>query len=420
MPLFLPSSDDWANRCLNDGEFQLASRHWDGGVRLDVGDETLELSLTNGAKSATDDNAGGMIEISGSVEVWEKVLEANPERFHNDVMANIAQGCGLQRRGDAVVFAQYYAAAMRAVELLRPSLSESGAISQTMPHDNRPHGTIDAPIGRYVHLNLGGHDHRIYFEEAGQGIPLLMQHTAGCHSSQWRHLFEFPEITERFRLIAYDLPCHGKSVPPVGVEWWDEQYLLKGEFLRSIPVKLSETLGLVDPVFMGCSVGGLLALDLAHKHSDVFRAVISIEGALKIAGNLADFGELYHPQVNNEYKARLMDGLMASSSPKPYRKETSFVYACGWPPVFLGDLYYYVEDYDLRQDAAEIDTNAVGVHILSGEYDYSGTSELGKAAHEAIPGSTWQNMKGVGHFPMSENPQAFREYLLPILDRIAS
>jgi pimeloyl-ACP methyl ester carboxylesterase len=171
---------------------------------------------------------------------------------------------------------------------------------------------------------------------------------------------------------------------------------------------------------MGCSVGGLLALDLAHKHSDVFRAVISVEGALKIAGKLTDYGELYHPQVNNEYKARLMDGLMATSSPKPYRKETSFVYACGWPPVFLGDLYYYVEEYDLRQDAAEIDTNAIGVHILSGEYDYSGTSELGKAAHEAIPGSTWQNMEGVGHFPMSENPQAFREYLLPILDRIAS
>ena len=420
MPLSLPSADDWSKRCLNDGEFRLASRHWNGGVRLNIGDKTLELFLSEGAKSTTNKNPGGMIEITGSGRVWKKVIAANPERFHNDVMANISQGCGLQRSGDAIVFAQYYAATMRAVELLRPSLAQSEATFETMPHDDRAHGTIDAPIGRYVHLNLDGHDHRIYFEEAGQGIPLLMQHTAGCHSSQWRHLFEFPEITERFRLIAYDLPCHGKSVPPVGVEWWDEQYLLKGAFLRSIPVKLSETLGLIDPVFMGCSVGGLLALDLAHKHSDVFRAVISVEGALKIEGRLTDYGELYHPQVNNEYKARLMDGLMASSSPKPYRKETSFVYACGWPPVFLGDLHYYVEDYDLRQDAAEIDTNAVGVHILSGEYDYSGTSELGKAAHEKIAGSTWHNMKGVGHFPMSENPQAFREYLVPILDRIAS
>jgi pimeloyl-ACP methyl ester carboxylesterase len=170
---------------------------------------------------------------------------------------------------------------------------------------------------------------------------------------------------------------------------------------------------------MGCSVGGLLALDLALRHPDVFRAVISVEGALSIGGSLEALGDLWHPQISNEYKARLMDGLMSPTSPKAYRKETSFVYASGWPPAFIGDLYYYVKDYDLSDQAHEIDTNQVGVHILSGEYDYSGKSELGKAASDAIKGSTWAEMKGVGHFPMSENPEAFKRYLLPILDRIA-
>ena len=113
-----------------------------------------------------------------------------------------------------------------------------------------------------------------------------------------------------------------------------------------------------------------------------------------------------------------MDGLMSPTSPKAYRKETSFVYASGWPPAFLGDLYYYMEDYDLRGLAGEIDTTKVGVHILSGEYDYSGTAELGQAAHDAIAGSTWVEMQGVGHFPMSENPEAFIRYLKPILDSI--
>ena len=142
------------------------------------------------------------------------------------------------------------------------------------------------PVGRYVHLDLNGFDHRIYFEEAGEGIPVLMQHTAGCHGSQWRHLFEMPEITSRFRLIAYDLPCHGKSIPPVEKDWWEQTYNLEGEFLRSIPVKLAEVLQLDEPIFMGCSVGGLLALDLALRHPDVFRAVISVEGALSIGGSL--------------------------------------------------------------------------------------------------------------------------------------
>ncbi|HXQ46962.1 MAG TPA: alpha/beta hydrolase, partial [Caulobacteraceae bacterium] len=75
-------------------------------------------------------------------------------------------------------------------------------------------------------------------------------------------------------------------------------------------------------------------------------------------------------------------------------------------------------DYDFRETAARIDTSKVAVHILSGEYDSSGTLERGQAAHEAIAGSTWTGMTGVGHFPMSENPEAFLRYLLPVLETI--
>lgn len=411
----LPTSEEWRQRCAADGEFMLAARHWNGGVSLTIGDSVLTVSVAHGQPGDDDLPDVGLIAFTGAVGVWQKVLAAVPERFNNDLMANISHDQGLRRDADPVVFAQYFAAAARAVELLRPKIERG----ETMSHDARPAGTLDAPVGRYVHLDIDGHDHRIYFEEAGSGIPVLMQHTAGAHSAQWRHLFEIPEITERFRLIAYDLPCHGKSLPPVARDWWDEQYLLKGDFLRSVPLKLSEALDLDRPVFMGCSVGGLLALDLAHKHAPHFRAVISVEGALKIGGSFDDFQELWHPQVNNEYKARVMDGVMSPTSPKPYRKETSFVYACGWPPVFLGDLFYYVEEYDLTDQAGEIDTDKLGVHIMSGEYDYSGTAELGRAAHEAIPGSTWVEMKEVGHFPMSENPATFIKYLKPILDQIA-
>lgn len=412
----LPTTQEWARRCQGDGEFMLAARYWNGGLRLNVGDRPMFLPVTTGQPDLKANPDSGVIELSASAEVWGKILAPVPERFYNDIMANIMQGKGITRHADPVVFGQYFAAAARAIELLRQSVDPGKA----MPHDLQPEGTFSAPIGRYVQLSLNGAKHRIYFEEAGSGIPLLLQHTAGCHSSQWRHLFEMPEITDRFRLIAYDLPYHGKSLPPVEEEWWDKQYLLRGEFLRSIPLTLSRVLGLDRPIFMGCSVGGLLALDLAHKHPDDFRAVISLEGALEIPGKLEHNTELWHPQVNNEYKARLMDALMSPTSPKRYRKETSYVYACGWPPVFLGDLNYYLQDYDLSQVAGEIDTNRVGVHILSAEYDCSGTAELGRAAHEAIAGSTFQEMKNVGHFPMSENPEVFMQYLLPTLANVST
>ena len=86
----------------------------------------------------------------------------------------------------------------------------------------------------------------------------------------------------------------------------------------------------------------------------------------------------------------------------------------------LLSLHYYLVDYDLRAEAAGIDTQKVAVHILSGEYDASGTMELGQAAHAAIPGSTWTGMEDVGHFPMSENPEAFLAYLKPVLESLKS
>lgn len=277
---------------------------------------------------------------------------------------------------------------------------------------------FDTPTGRYIHLELDGLDHRVYFEEAGTGIPLLLQHTAGAHGSQWRHLFEVPAITSRFRLIAYDMPFHGKSLPPEGRAWWAEEYRLSTKFAMSVPLALARELELERPVFMGCSIGGLLALDLARYHGDVFRAGIGVEPALKVEGDLDRLRGFWHPRVSNEYKASVMYGLMSPTSPEALRRETVFVYSQGWPPAFLGDLFFYIEDHDLRTGAADIDTSRCPVYLLTGEYDYSATVVHGQAAHEAIPGSTFAAMPGLGHFPMSENPAAFLEHLLPVLDRI--
>ncbi|WP_218574962.1 alpha/beta fold hydrolase [Reyranella sp. CPCC 100927] len=409
------TSENLAALCAADGEFRLAARFWNGGMRLRLGETLLGVTLANGAPRAGDPGrqGAGVIDLAAPQEAWDALLAATPLRFVNDIAPLVMAG-QMALEGDPVVYAQYYPAVMRAIELLRPPRS-SGAVPPPVAA-----GRFDSPVGRYVHLQLGGADYRVYFEEAGAGIPLLLQHTAGCHGAQWRHLFERPEITDHFRLIAYDLPFHGKSLPPVGPQWWASEYRLTAAFLRTIPVTLASVLKLDRPVFMGCSVGGLLALDLARHHAEVFRAVISVEGALKVDADLEALSALWHPQVSNEYKARMMDSLMSPTSPEAYRKETSHVYAAGWPPAFLGDLHYYLADYDLRAEAANIDTGRTAVHILNGEYDWSGSIEHGQAAHAAIAGSTWAAMPGVGHFPMSENPDAFVRHLLPILETIKS
>lgn len=408
-----PNAAQLVSRCRADGELSLSARYWNGGLRLEIGPTVIGLTIHNGDITEGDPGEGpGVITIGGTVETWEPLFRAVPPPYFNDI--SVATSVGLERRSDELLWWQYVPAVQRVIELLRAA----SPVGVTSVLEGGPIPRFDSAVGRYIHIELAGLDHRIYFEEAGTGIPVLLQHTAGSHGVQWRHLFECAAITDHFRLIAYDLPFHGKSVPPVDKRWWEEQYKLTGEFLRSVPVTLSKALGLDRPVFLGCSVGGLLALDLALRHPDEFRSVISLEGALKVAGGWERLTGFWHPQVSNDTKARMMEGLTSPTSPDAYRKETIQAYAAGWPQAFLGDLWYYMVDYDLTERAAEIDTSRVGVHILSGEYDYSGSPALGQAAHEAISGSTWSMMPGVGHFPMSENPSAFLPHLLPILETI--
>ena len=84
--------------------------------------------------------------------------------------------------------------------------------------------TVEPIIGRYMSLSLGGREHRLYFEQAGQGIPLVCLHTAGADGRQYRHLMNDAAVTQHFRVLAFDMPWHGKSLPPVGFE--REDYVL--------------------------------------------------------------------------------------------------------------------------------------------------------------------------------------------------
>lgn len=56
--------------------------------------------------------------------------------------------------------------------------------------------------------------------------------------------------------------------------------------------------------------------------------------------------------------------------------------------------------------------------MLTGEYDYSCTTEASKATADKIPGAIFEPMEGLGHFPLTENPKAVLPHLLRALDFI--
>jgi pimeloyl-ACP methyl ester carboxylesterase len=276
---------------------------------------------------------------------------------------------------------------------------------------------IEPIVGRYVNLSIEEMEYRVYFEEAGHGIPLLCLHTAGADSRQYRHLLNDPSITGRYRVIAFDLPYHGRSNPPDG--WWLRKYRLKtGEYLAIIRA-VWKALELTRPVVIGCSMGGAIVLKLAVEYQKKLRGIIGLESSAFAPGRYNDY--LHHPAIHGgELAASYTYGLCAPKSPESSKRENWWYYSQSGPGVYGGDVHFYSIDWDGREDIKRIDTSLCKVSLLTGEFDYSCTPDMSREVAKSIPGSRLVIMEGMGHFPMIENYPVFREFLLPELEFMAA
>ncbi|MBY6140359.1 alpha/beta hydrolase [Leisingera daeponensis] len=276
--------------------------------------------------------------------------------------------------------------------------------------------TIEPITGRYVTVTVGGAPRRIYFEEAGQGRPVLCLHTAGADTRQWRHLLNDAEITAANRLIAFDMPWHGKSLPPEGFE--TQEYLLTTEAYIETVLAVIDGLGLDRPVLAGCSMGGRIALQLAALHPEKFSGFIAIE-ASDFQPAWYDIDWFHRPDAHGgEMGAALVSANISPFAPDAERWNTLWMFMQSGPGVFRGDLSFYTKDDSLIPRLAGIDTGQTPVHIIVGAYDLTCTPEDAKRTAKAIPGATLAVMDELGHFPMSEHPEGFRPFFLEALGKM--
>jgi 2-hydroxy-6-oxonona-2,4-dienedioate hydrolase len=106
---------------------------------------------------------------------------------------------------------------------------------------------------------------QIYYETAGEGMPLVMIHAGIADSRQWNN--EFINFAQNYQVIRYDMRGYGKSEP------------VEGDFshMRDL-ISLLDILGLQAPLFMmGCSMGGGLAMDFALAQPGRVKALIMVD-----------------------------------------------------------------------------------------------------------------------------------------------
>jgi esterase len=106
----------------------------------------------------------------------------------------------------------------------------------------------------------------LYYEELGEGVPILLIHPAGATASTWGSATE--ELARVGRVISYDRRGYARS---------------GGEPARSISTHTADAAAILESVraqpaaVVGTSAGAAIAVDLAVRRPDLVRAAIAHE-----------------------------------------------------------------------------------------------------------------------------------------------
>jgi pimeloyl-ACP methyl ester carboxylesterase len=104
----------------------------------------------------------------------------------------------------------------------------------------------------------------LYYEERGNGAPLILIHGGLASGSQWEPIV--PELAGGFRVITPDSRGHGRSAKPAGE--------LSYARIADDVAALVAALGLQHPVVGGWSDGGQVTLELGARHPGTAAALI--------------------------------------------------------------------------------------------------------------------------------------------------
>ena len=251
-------------------------------------------------------------------------------------------------------------------------------------------------------VSVGGLN--IVYRRVGEGPVALFLHGGLTDHRAWEPQLE---LADELTVVAWDAPgCGGSDDPPA---WFgmDDYAAVLAEFVDAV--------SLGRPHVVGLSFGATLGLALAGHAPSLPRTLVLVSPYAGWAGSLA-------PETVTE---RLEAGLRALDRGPDALAETFLetLFGSGADPQLVARTSAMLEDVrpagartmlraiadcDLRDALARVDTPTLVVH---GTEDVRAPEPVARAIHEAIPGSTFVALPGVGHECNLEAPAAFNAAL---------
>ncbi len=383
-------------------EVKAFARGLEAVIRFSVERESVDVVCASNASPVVKPPSGvGGLSLVASEANWQTALQPVPPPTYQSFSSIQLRNPDFTVSGDPLLIAQ----ARAFLEAVFANLGGNGG------------GATDIDMSRLegayhrIHAS-NGQIADIFAESAGAGRPVLCLHTAGADTRQFHGVMCDPALGRDWRLIGFDMPHHGRSMPPFG--WDGGIYQLDQKTYLDWCASFIEQAVKEPVVVIGCSMGAGIALALAAERPDLVTAVIGLEAPLRPRGRRNSF--LTHAQVNGGWhSAAYVRGLMSPTSPAEDRRRAAHIYAQGAPGIYDGDLVFYSDEFDGEVVAKQIDGRRTSVDLLIGHYDFSATVSDAYALASWIQGATVIEMPELGHFPMTENPAILLRYLRPVL-----
>lgn len=385
--------------CRSDARLLSISRGADVAFALadDRGAQVVQVrdgAITAGGRHGS---AGAAFLIRLSDAAWSALLSAMPAAGDQHLLSMVRDGRA-EVAGDETSFAQHLHLVRRLIEALRP---------ETPDGSPPPGGRPLTMRGEYLRIRGPHGVSDVYLERAGAGRQLLCLATAGSDSSQYHGLVTDTDLTDRFELIAVDLPWHGKSMPVPGVDPVD--YALDRAGYTALIVAIADAAQLERPVLVGPSMAGAAVVRAVATHPHRFAGAVSCQAGPSVRGRSTP--ALRSPVVNQAlHVPEWTYGLMSPASPLEHRDRVWWGYSSGGYGAYDADITGY-QQWDLAEVEHLLTAESPHIAVLSGAYDTSVPPAASRELAQRIPNSSFELMPELGHFPHAEHPARFARYL---------
>ena len=157
--------------------------------------------------------------------------------------------------------------------------------------------------GKNQFATVGGHN--IHYIEAGGGKPLLLIPGLFSTCSTWNRVVPF--LSREYMVIAIDYLGVGYSDKPLS----GFTYTVQEQ--TDLVAKLIDKLRIRGAEVMGVSYGGIIALDLTARYSNLVKRIICIEGGVKTKSTKVPWspmiGILKQPVIGDGFIGIIRSGL---------------------------------------------------------------------------------------------------------------